>query len=241
MCALPAEPKNDALPNNEGEKEPSFLEIKNKNKIPLWLAPCHLVAALFQCMQSLFLFAFSSQVDLKWFVYSNLPSSDVKDLEDDEYLKPYSHELGSYPITWYAGLFILLSGVDHILSILPPFRQHYEYNVERHQSPMRWVEFGLSAPLMRVHIAQVAGVTDVHTLFLIFFLAHTAIYFPSIHEKMNAKARADGYKQNWYVTTLSPRLSANFHLVFLILSARILTYLGSHSIAVALVIWLAGV
>jgi hypothetical protein len=191
---------SESSQKDQTEAEPLYLEIENKNKIPLWLAPCHLVAALFQCMQSLFLFAFSSQVDLKWYLYSNLPTSDVDLLGDDGYAKPESQELLAYSITWYAGVFILLSGFDHILSILPYVRQYYEYHVERHQSPIRWVEYSLSAPLMRVHIAQVAGVTDVHTLFLIFFLGHTSMYFPCIHEKMNAKARADGYKQNWLVS-----------------------------------------
>jgi ABC-type spermidine/putrescine transport system permease subunit I len=49
---------------------------------------------------------------------------------------------------------------------------------------------------MRVHIAQVAGVTDLYTLILTFFLGHAAIMFPLMYEKMNAKNRADGYVQD---------------------------------------------
>lgn len=189
--------------NKTGEKDteqPSkthYLEVENRNRIPLWLAPCHLVAALFQGMQSLFLFAFSSQTDLQWFVYTNYPSGNAEGLMEDEYAKPDAALLGSYPITWYAGLFILLSGIDHVSCILPGFRQHYEYYIERHQSPTRWIEYSCSASLMRMHIAQVAGVTDAHILFLIFAMTHVALYFPALHEKINAKARADGYEQNW--------------------------------------------
>lgn len=177
--------------------KPHYLDVQNLNKIPLWLAPCHLVAALFQGMQALFLFAFSSQTDLQWLVYTNYPSARDEALLEDQYAMPQPNLLGSYPITWYAGLFILMSGIDHVTCILPRFRERYEYYIERHQSPTRWVEYSLSASLMRMHIAQVAGVTDAHILFLIFTMTHVALYFPALHEKLNAKARADGYDQNW--------------------------------------------
>lgn len=178
-------------------KAPHYLDIEHLNKIPLWLAPCHLVAALFQGMQALFLFAFASQTDLQWLVYTNYPAATDEGLADDEYAIPDPKLLGTYPITWYAGLFILMSCIDHITCIVPRLRQHYEYNIERHQSPTRWIEYSFSASLMRMHIAQVAGVTDAHILFLIFVMTHVALYFPAVHEMMNAKARADGYLQNW--------------------------------------------
>ena len=197
--------KNPHYYNNKKKTEQSrmqqqanYLEVTtNLNPIPFWLAPCHLVAALFQCMQALFLFAMASQTDLLWFVYTNYPSRDDETLLEDEYAKPDPQLIGSYPITWYAGLFILLSAVDHISCIVPGFRQHYEYYIERHQAPTRWMEYSLSAALMRMHIAQVAGVTDVHLLFLIFAMTHVSLYFPALHEKMNARARAEGMTQNW--------------------------------------------
>jgi hypothetical protein len=181
---------------DEPAPKPHYLEIENLNTIPLWLAPCHLVAAHFQCMQSFLLFAFSGQVDLKWFVYSNFPTADA--LVEDEYAKPEPNEIGSYSITSYAGFFILLSGIDHIFCILPRFRQSYEYYIERSQSPYRWIEYSLSSPLMKMHIAQVAGVTDVRMLFLISYLGHTSMCFAILHEKLNAKGRADGHQQNWF-------------------------------------------
>ena len=179
------------------EKRRRYDEVENLNEIPLWLAPCHMIAALFQFVQALFLFAWSSKVDLTWYVYVNFPTKDELPSEHD-FAKPFAQEVGSYPITWYAGVFILLSCIDHVLCILPSVRPYYEYYIERHQSPIRWIEYSLSAPLMRVHIAQVAGVTDVHILWCVFFLGHSAMYFPAMHEKLNAKARADGYTQNWF-------------------------------------------
>jgi len=183
--------------DEERAQRPHYLEVENLNKIPLWLAPCHLVAALFQGMQALFLFAFSTQTDLQWLVYTNYPSPRSEDLPEDAYAIPDPKLVGSYPITWYAGLFILMSGIDHVSCLIPRLREHYEYYIERHQSPTRWIEYSMSASLMRMHIAQVAGVTDVHIMFLIFAMTHVSIYFPALHEKLNAKARADGYEQDW--------------------------------------------
>lgn len=50
---------------------------------------------------------------------------------------------------------------------------------------------------MRVMIAQFAGITDVHSLVCQFTLAAMTQQLGCAHENFNAKARADGLKQNW--------------------------------------------
>ncbi len=172
------------------------MAIENLNAIPMWLTPCHFISAIFQFMQSLFIFAFSAKVDLKWCVYTFYPSADNDVYETDIYAVPQEQELGCYTVTWFAGVAILLSGIDHLSCVLPWFRQHYEYHVERHQSPSRWIEYSLSCPLLRVHIAQVAGITDVYSLVLTFFLTHASMCCVILYEKLNAKNRADGYVQD---------------------------------------------
>ena len=174
-----------------------YLEIDNLNKIPLWLAPCNLVATLFQVLQAGFLFAFSSQIKMKWLIYTNYPSVDTSTLGANEYAKPDPHLLATYSITWYAGIFIIMNAIDHVLCVLPWTRPTYEYYIERSQNPIRWYEYGFSASLMRVTIAQLAGVTDIHLLVCIYFLTVCMIWFGIMHEKLNAKARADGYTQDW--------------------------------------------
>jgi hypothetical protein len=173
----------------------SYMEIENKNKIPIWLAPCHFAAAIFEFMQAIFIFAFSAKVDMRWCVYTFYPDPTFDVYETNIYAVPQEDRLGCFNITWFAGTSILLCGIDHLFCVLPYFRQKYEYNLERHQNPQRWIEYSLSCPLMRVHIAQVAGVTDLYTLILTFFLGHAAIMFPLLYEKINAKNRADGYPQ----------------------------------------------
>jgi len=175
-----------------------FLEIENLNQIPHWLGPCNLVAALFQIVQAVFLFGFAYMNELTVRLYTNYPTADTgAEEESRNYAVPESSELVSYQLTWYAGFFILIAGVQHLYCVIPSTRQRYEYGLERHQAPSRWIEYSFSCALMKTHIAQVAGITDVHLVVLIFFISHVSMYFPFLHEKINAKARADGYKQNW--------------------------------------------
>jgi hypothetical protein len=185
-------------------KDPDYLVIENLNVVPSWLAPCHYGAAICQCLQALFLFTFASQVDVKWCLYTNYPEiTDVDSEDTDIYAVPRSAELVCYNITWYAGVFILLSGFAHIMHMVPRIRPWYEYKIERHQSPMRWVEYSFSCSLMRIYIAQVSGVTDVSTLALIFILTQSTMFYAMLHEIINAKNRADGFKQNYLPVVLA--------------------------------------
>ncbi|KAG7363520.1 hypothetical protein IV203_026881 [Nitzschia inconspicua] len=176
----------------------AYNKIQNLNEIPMWLAPCNLVAAIFQFMQAAFIFAFSRKVGLKWCLYTFYPNTENEEgYDNDVYATPEEEQIACYTITWYAGIVTLLSGVDHLFAILPYFRPRYEYYIERHQNPQRWIEYCFTCSLLRVHIAQVAGVTDVYTIVLTFFLTLSSIVFGLLHERMNAKNRADGYTQDY--------------------------------------------
>jgi hypothetical protein len=175
----------------------AYDEIKNLNVIPMWLAPCNFVAATFHFMQAVFIFAFSSKTDLKWCVWTFYPNADHDVYETDVYAFPKEEEVGCYTISWIAAVVVLLAATDHLFAILPYFREKYEYHIERHQSPQRWIEYSITCPLLRILISQVAGVTDLHTLVLQFFLCQACILFGHLHEKMNAKNRADGYVQDY--------------------------------------------
>ena len=183
--------------DNSELRRPHYLEPESLNEIPLWMAPCHLVAAIFQIMQSLFLFAFSSQINMRWLVYTNYPTRDSALLGVNEYAKPQPKEIGAFNITWLAAAFIIMSGIDHILCIMPLTRSSYEWYLRRNQSPFRWYEYGMSAALMRVLISMIAGVTDVTLLVAIFFLTNCMINFGIIHERLNGRALADGHKLDW--------------------------------------------
>lgn len=192
--------------NQQQATVPHYLEPVKKNEIPLFLSLLHLITAMFQTVQAIFLFAYSSHVDLRWMVYTNFPVAVDASLREMEglqntgsvyYARPESKYVGGYGVPWMLGVFLLLSSLDHIFCIVPGLRQRYEYYLERNRSPFRWAEYSLSSALMKVHIAQLAGVTDIHTLFLVFTLTHVSIYFCVLHEYLNARARADDYPQIW--------------------------------------------
>ncbi|KAG7336850.1 hypothetical protein IV203_012674 [Nitzschia inconspicua] len=190
--------KKDTAADSGPLKNPEeYNAIQNLNEIPMWLAPCNFVAAVFQIMQAVFIFAFSVRVDLKWCLYTFYPNPENDVYDSDIYAIPDPEQIACYTITWYAGAVTLMSGINHLCAVLPCFREKYEYFVERHQCPQRWIEYSFSCSLLRVHIAQVAGVTDVYTLVLSFFLTQAMVLFGLLHERMNAKNRADGYVQDY--------------------------------------------
>jgi hypothetical protein len=177
----------------------NWMEIENLNVIPPRLRKWNIAAAIFQFVQGAALFYLSAQADTDWYLYTNFPKTfDERDVAPDDFGRPGPKEIAGYSVTWYSAVFILLSGLDHFVVSFPGFRGIYEYYIARHQNPFRWFEYAFSASLMRVMIAQLSGVTDVHILFGIFCLAATTMILGACHESVNAKARADGYRQNWF-------------------------------------------
>lgn len=57
--------------------------------------------------------------------------------------------------------------------------------MRRNANAFRWAEYAISASIMRVLIAQLAGVTDIHLLFTIFFLTATTMAFGWLMERTN--------------------------------------------------------
>ena len=103
-------------------------------------------------------------------------------------------------MTFFSGICVLIAALDHSLTVMPYFRPKYEYYLKRNQSPFRWIEFSISASIMRVQVAQIAGVTDKHLLICIFFLSSCCILFGMIHESLNARAlsQPDDYEFNFF-------------------------------------------
>ncbi len=57
--------------------------------------------------------------------------------------------------------------------------------MRRNSNAFRWAEYAASASIMRVLIAQLAGVTDIYLLFTIFFLTATTMAFGWLMERTN--------------------------------------------------------
>lgn len=177
-------------------------EIENLNEIPSKLQKWNIAAAVFQFAQCAVLFYLSSQANTKWLWFVNFPYT-TEGREEENFGMPEPTEVAAFSVTWYSAVFILLSGLDHLIVTLPGVKPVYEYYIARHQNPFRWAEYSVSASLMRVMIAQLSGVTDIHLLFSIFCLSATTMLLGGCHESINAKARADGFKQNWFAFLVS--------------------------------------
>jgi uncharacterized membrane protein YecN with MAPEG domain len=185
-----------------------LMEIENLNEVPSSnLVRWNRIAAVFQFIQCGVLFYLSYDANTKWFLYTNYPITlDERQEEGENNVEgaadgfgvPGPEEIAAYSVTWYSAVFIAMSGLDHLIVTLPCFKSKYEYYLARNQNPFRWTEYTFSASLMRMMIAQLSGVTDIHLLGMIYVLAGMTMILGACHESVNAKARADGYKQNWF-------------------------------------------
>jgi hypothetical protein len=68
------------------------------------------------------------------------------------------------PFTWLTAIFFILSALFHLLNC-SFLRNLYLSELEVCRSPLRWVEYSLSAPVMIVLISYTLGIRDATTLF----------------------------------------------------------------------------
>jgi Heliorhodopsin len=93
--------------------------------------------------------------------------------------------LGSLRIDWLVAAFLLLAAIDHLTLSAGPPRRWYEANVARGINPARWWEYSLSASLMVVLIAMLAGVTELVALVALFGANAAMILFGLVQERLN--------------------------------------------------------
>ncbi len=82
--------------------------------------------------------------------------------------------------------FLLLAAADHLSVVSPRLRPWYLANVSRGVNPARWWEYSVSASIMVVLIAMLAGVTDAIGLIALFGVNTAMILFGLVMERANA-------------------------------------------------------
>ena len=97
-----------------------------------------------------------------------------------------SASLGSLRIDWLVGAFLMLAAVDHLALSGGGPRRWYEANVARGINPARWWEYSVSASIMVVLIAMLAGVSELVALIALFGANAAMILFGLAHEQINA-------------------------------------------------------
>ena len=88
--------------------------------------------------------------------------------------------------TGWSRAFLLLAAVDHLTLSGGRPRRWYEANVARGINPARWWEYSLSASLMVVLIAMLAGVSELVALIALFGANAAMILFGLVQEQTNA-------------------------------------------------------
>lgn len=204
---------SDNIRAQDDGKDPAT-GIENLNEVPRSLRWWNIAACLFMSGQAGVMLWLATSETLEWPIYVNFPAF-FDGSSQEGFGIPLPQKVASYSIAWLSGTFLALSGIDHFLVSCPGLVKKYNYYIERYQAPFRWTEYAFSASLMRVMIAQLSGVTDLHSLFMIFILTATTMVLGSCHESINAVARADGYRQNWYpfITAWIPHL-ASWSVIF---------------------------
>lgn len=93
------------------------------------------------------------------------------------------------PIGWATALFLVLAGVDHLLTATWG-RRTYESDLTKGINRYRWVEYSFSATLMVILIAFYSGLTGITTVIAIAGANIGMILLGWIQELMNPPGRA---------------------------------------------------
>jgi hypothetical protein len=82
-------------------------------------------------------------------------------------------------------IFLALAAIDHLAVASPRLHGWYERNVAAGINPARWWEYSISASIMVVLIAALAGITDAAALIAIFGANAAMILFGLAMERVN--------------------------------------------------------
>ncbi|MFM9043022.1 MAG: heliorhodopsin HeR [bacterium] len=91
-------------------------------------------------------------------------------------------------IDWMVAVFLLLAAVDHLF-VATVGRHRYERDVPKGSNPARWWEYSVSASIMVVLIAMLAGASDIVALLMMFGANAAMILFGLVMERSNLGKR----------------------------------------------------
>lgn len=104
-----------------------------------------------------------------------------------------STTLFDLPIAPAVAAFLLLAAVDHGL-MAGPARRWYEERLLQGTNPARWWEYSVSASLMVVLIAMLAGISEVSALIALFGVNAAMILFGALMESTNRPGEPPDWK-----------------------------------------------
>jgi hypothetical protein len=177
---------NHSLPKNGAAITP-----KQFNTL-FWL---NLAAFVFQAASCAGIFVLIDEEKTYPF-YTNYPLASPPEDEGRPVFGPDSKVSFNLNVGYLSGTFLLLSAVDH-LAVCTVFKGYYEKGLSKNYNIFRWIEYSLSASLMRVLVGILSGLTDLHMQFLLFGLTACTMLFGLVFELENSEKRLkEGVK--WY-------------------------------------------
>lgn len=123
--------------------------------------------------------------------YTNYPLAVVEDDGQDggrPDLGPNAAVAFRINVGYLSATFLALSAVDHFL-VCTVFKGVYERGLSNNYNIFRWIEYALSASIMRVLVGVLSGVSDLHMQFLQFGLTATTMLFGLVFELENQNNR----------------------------------------------------
>lgn len=176
---------NHSLPTDRaGVSQAQFTKLRNLN----------IAAAVVQTVSAAGIFALTDR-DVFYTLYTNFADGSRPDGNGSPWSPPEAEESISVSIGYSCGVFLLLSALDHLL-VCTCAKDAYEKGISNNYNIFRWVEYAISASVMRVVVALLSGILDIQMLFLIFGLTATTMLFGLVFELENSENRMNGVR--WY-------------------------------------------
>jgi hypothetical protein len=101
--------------------------------------------------------------------------------------------LGIFRLGPAIAVFLLLSALAHLITVLPGVFEWYKANLLRHINYIRWYEYALSSSVMIVIIAALSGMYDLPSAIMMFFLNAAMNLFGLMMELHNQTTQ----RTNW--------------------------------------------
>lgn len=158
----------------------------------------NIAAAIAQTGSGL-LILFLTNPDKKYNIFTTYPATSPTDAADGPpFLLPEPELLFSVGVGYLSCSFLFLSALDHLL-VCTVGKKAYERGLDRNFNVFRWIEYALSASIMRVIVGLLSGVVDLNLLVSIF--GHTAVtmLFGLVFELENSQKRLHRDEVRWYM------------------------------------------
>jgi hypothetical protein len=124
-------------------------------------------------------------------VYTLYPNNTVPSTRLTDAWVPSAAVVGHFYAGYSSVVFLALSALNHLVCATNMFgwKTYVKNSCIRAASPIRWLEYSVSASLMHVQIAVLCGVLDVHLLLTIGALTAVTMLFALVHEQRTGASR----------------------------------------------------